>query len=302
MAHVRGAQSFGAILDTQSALAADAILGGWRTNPPTSVAEAEFRVFSQWGEDGVIQWLVRSALDVPRTFVEIGVESYREANTRFLLTHDYYRGVIVNAGYDHVLFTRSRGLAWRHDLEVVSAFVTKDNVNQIISSAGISGKTGLFSLDLDGVDYWVLESLEVVQPQIVVCEYNALFGPTATVTVPYRADFDRVQAHHSGLYFGASLAALHSLLGPRGYHLVGCTSSGVNAFWAHESTGAHMPTQSVESAFRACGVRQERDVDGRLTYRRANAELMSVIESLPLLDVRDGSATTVGAIAAHIDV
>jgi hypothetical protein len=296
--HVRGGQSLGAILDNQSVLIADSILSGWRSNPPTSIADAEFRVFSQWGEDGVIQWLTRSVATLPRTFVELGVESYRESNTRFLLTHDHYRGVIVDAGEEHVRFTRKRGLAWRHDLDAVSAFVTKDNVNEIISSVDLTGEIGVFSLDLDGVDYWVLDALHVVQPQLVVCEYNALFGPTAAVTVPYRPDFDRTKAHPSGVYFGCSLAALHSVLEPRGYRLVGCTTSGVNAFWVHEAAGTDVSIQSVEQAFRACGVRQERDRDGELTYRRADATLMSTIAPLPLVDVRDGSTTTVGSVAS----
>src|ERR1044072_2369753 len=45
----------------------------------------EFRVFSQWGEDGIIQHLIRS-IDIPtKYFVEFGVQDYRESNTRFLL-------------------------------------------------------------------------------------------------------------------------------------------------------------------------------------------------------------------------
>jgi len=297
MSLVRGTQSIGAILDTQSALIADSILSGWRASPPSSVAEAEFRVFSQWGEDGILQWLTRSIPDMQHSFVEIGVESYREANTRFLLTHDHYRGAIVDAGDDHVRFTRRRGLAWRHDLDVISAFVTRDNVNELIGSTGLRGKIGLLSLDLDGVDYWVLDALEVVQPQVVVCEYNALFGSNAAVTVPYRADFDRLQAHHSGLYFGSSLPALHAVLDRRGYRLVGCTTSGVNAFWVHEDAHADVPTTSVASAFRQCGVRQARDAEGQLTYRRTDADLAPDIAALPLVAVSGGTSTTVGAVA-----
>src|SRR5436309_10886871 len=53
--------------------------------PLTRLADAEFKVFSQFGEDGIIQYLL-SRVDTPdRTFVEIGVEDYGEANTRFLL-------------------------------------------------------------------------------------------------------------------------------------------------------------------------------------------------------------------------
>lgn len=294
MSHLRGGHSVAAVLDTQSVLIAESVLAAWRSKAPRSIAEAEFRVFSQWGEDGVIQWLAMAIPEISQSFVEIGVESYREANTRFLLTHDHFRGVIVNAGDDHVRFTRSRGLDWRHDLDVVSAFVTKENVNQIIASSGMAGKVGLFSLDLDGVDYWVLDALEVIQPQIVVCEYNALFGSSAAVTVPYRPDFERMRAHHSGLYFGSSLAALDWLLEQRGYRLVGCTSSGVNAFWVHEDAHADVPTSSVENAFRRCGVRQARDAGGNLTYSR---DLPPDVAELPLIGVTDGRTTTVGALS-----
>ena len=44
--------------------------------------DAEFKVFSQWGDDGIIQYLANH-LDLPvKKFVEFGVENYIEANTR----------------------------------------------------------------------------------------------------------------------------------------------------------------------------------------------------------------------------
>jgi hypothetical protein len=56
------------------------------------IREAEFGIFSQWGDDGIIQYLIRR-LDI-RTdrFVEFGVSDYTEANTRFLL-HEPRGGV-----------------------------------------------------------------------------------------------------------------------------------------------------------------------------------------------------------------
>src|ERR1700739_3724812 len=49
---------------------------------------SEFQVFSQWGDDGIIQFLV-NYLDIKnKTFIEFGVQDYKEANTRFLLVND----------------------------------------------------------------------------------------------------------------------------------------------------------------------------------------------------------------------
>jgi hypothetical protein len=54
----------------------------------SSIHEVEFKVFSQWGDDGIIQYLIRNAeVDVEK-FVEFGVESYSESNTRFLLMNN----------------------------------------------------------------------------------------------------------------------------------------------------------------------------------------------------------------------
>ena len=50
-----------------------------------TLADVEFRGFSQWGEDGILDWLVERLPGIPGTFIEFGVEDYRESNTRLLL-------------------------------------------------------------------------------------------------------------------------------------------------------------------------------------------------------------------------
>jgi len=59
---------------------------------------AEFRVFSQWGEDGIIQHLVNRVPIERRIFVEFGVENYVESNTRFLLTNNQWAGLVIDGG------------------------------------------------------------------------------------------------------------------------------------------------------------------------------------------------------------
>ena len=61
-----------------------------------SLTEADYKVFSQTGEDGIIDYLLYS-LDIktPR-FVEIGVGDYRESNTRFLYERASCKGLIID--------------------------------------------------------------------------------------------------------------------------------------------------------------------------------------------------------------
>ncbi len=191
----------------------------------------EFRVFSQWGEDGIIQHLVRTVPVPTDTFVEIGVETYEEANTRFLLRKDNWAGVVVDGSEWCIERIRASRIYWLHDLRAIHAFVTRENVNDVLRAAGLEGEIGLFSLDIDGMDFWVWDALDVVSPAIAVIEYNHRFGPDASVTVPYRPDFDRRAAHPSLLYYGASLRALCRLGARKGYAFVGAGSAGLNAFF-----------------------------------------------------------------------
>ena len=75
------------------------------------------------------------------------------------------------------------------------AFLTVENINQIISNNGISGDIGLLSIDVDGNDYWLWEATKCISPNIVVIEFNALFGKKEMVSVPYKEDFVWTNEH-----------------------------------------------------------------------------------------------------------
>ena len=190
----------------------------------------EFRAFSQRGEDGIIQFLLKHVAPENKIFVEFGADAYSfESNTRFLLTNDNWRGLIMDSN-ERAFEELKRSRAWElYDLTAVQAFVTRENINELLTQHGINGEIGLLSIDIDGNDYWVWQAINVIQPAIVIAEYNHRFGPHRAVTIPYDAKFDRKKAHPSKLYFGASLKALCKLGKAKGYAFVGC--NGVNAFF-----------------------------------------------------------------------
>src|SRR4051794_36724113 len=112
---------------------------------PGDLRQSEYRVFSQFGEDGIIQFLTQRVPFEEDVFVEFGVEDYSESNTRFLLTKDNWRGLILDGGTRHQEFLKRTGLAWRHQIDAVSAFIDRDNINGLIRNAGIEGDIGLLS-------------------------------------------------------------------------------------------------------------------------------------------------------------
>jgi hypothetical protein len=260
---------------------------------PGDIARAEFQVFSQFGEDGIIQFLVQRVPIENEAFIEFGVSDYRESNTRFLLVHDNWRGLIMDGGGSMHEFLRSTGLAWRHDIDAKTAFIDRANINDLIRSAGIAGEIGLLSIDLDGNDYWVLEAIDVVTPSILVVEYNSTFGPTAAVTVPYDPRFDRTEKHYSGLYWGASIAAITQLAGRKGYALVGGNRAGNNAFFVRRDVLQDVPQVTVEAAYRPSRFRESRDHDGALTYLSSHDERLRAIASMPVVDLDANREVTV---------
>jgi hypothetical protein len=262
-----------------------------------SLGEAEFKVFSQFGEDGIIQFLTARVEIENDTFVELGVEDYSESNTRFLLTQDNWRGVIIDAAGDHAAFLHENELSWRHQIDAVQAFIDRDNVNSLIRNAGVEGDIGLLSIDLDGNDYWILEAIDVVSPRILVVEYNSAYGADAAVTIPYAPAFRRLEAHYSGLYFGASLAGLQRLAEGKGYALVGCGASGANAFFVRRDVLGDLRPREAGEAYVASRFRESRGPDGELTFVSARSERLRLIADLPLLDLDSGAQIAVRDIA-----
>jgi hypothetical protein len=264
-----------------------------------SPGEAEFRVFSQYGEDGIIQFLAQRVPIETEVFVEFGVEDYRESNTRLLLEKDNWRGLIIDAGSAHrELIDRSQ-LAWRHSIDAITAFIDRDNINGLISGAGIEGDIGLLSIDIDGNDYWVLQAIDVVSPRILVVEYNSVFGPSAEITIPYDPAFDRSRAHPSNLYFGVSLGALARLASEKGYALIGSDRAGVNAFFLRRDVLGEIPEEAVADAYVASRLRESRDETGALTHVTEHSDRVALIAEMPVIDVGSGARTTVGAAVAQ---
>jgi hypothetical protein len=253
--------------------------------PPSEIHKSEFRVFSQWGEDGILQHLLRHIPISRRVFVEFGVENYTESNTRYLLTKDHWAGLVIDGDPKNIDFIKNEDIYWRYNLKADTAFITRENINDLIRRNGISGEIGLLSVDIDGNDYWVWEAVDVISPSIVVVEYNARFGPQRAVTVPYDPAFVRTTAHHSNIYYGVSLAAL-CLLGKRkGFSLVGCNSAGNNAFFVREELRPiSLPELTPAEGFVRSQFRESRDVDGALTYL-SEVQEEAILDKLPLIEV-----------------
>ena len=197
-----------------------------------SINDYEFKIFSQCGDDGIIQYLIRNLEIENDYFIEFGVGDFTESNCRFLMMNNNWSGLVMDSSFQFNKRLKKQNWYWMYDLEAKTEYITKDNINYLISSTG-EKNIGILHIDIDGNDYHILKelNLEIINPSIIIAEYNSLFGFKRAITVPYRSDFNRSKAHYSNLYFGASLRALDYILKKRGYTLVGTNSTGNNAYF-----------------------------------------------------------------------
>lgn len=254
-----------------------------------NLKDYEFKVFSQWGEDGIIQHLIRSVAIRDKTFVEFGVEDFFEANCRFLLMKDYWRGFVMDGSMHNIERLKGSYFYWKHQLEAVHAFITRESINDLLSSSGFGSDLGILSIDLDGVDYYVLEAIENFSPRILICEYNSVFGAARKISVPYAPDFRRTEAHHSNLYWGASLGAMTHIAAKKGYALVGTNAAGNDAFYVRKDLmNDRLEALSVEAAYVASGYRESRDRHGALSHVAGDRRL-ELIRGMPVFNVETGT-------------
>jgi hypothetical protein len=218
-----------------------------------SFREVGFKVFSQTDEDGVLLFIFSLIGVTNRKCVEICAGNGIECNTANLILNHYWTGLMFDGDSEQVKhgqeFYRSHPAVLVYPPRFQHAWITRDNVNSLVKENGYEGEIDLLSLDLDGVDYWIWEALNVITPRVVVLEYHGILGPDRACTVPYRDDFQMTEyttaigmPHSFGAhdFFGASLPAFVKLGKRKGYRLVGCNVYGYNAFFVRQGIGEQL--------------------------------------------------------------
>ena len=259
----------------------------------STFSDVEFSVFSQWGEDGIIEWLVSKIKGIPKTFIEFGVENYEEANTRFLLLNRNWRGLVFDSSQENITHIQSSEICWRYDLTARLAFIDKDNINTLIEKEGFTGDIGLLSIDIDGNDYWVWEAIHCVKPAIVICEFNANFGDMNSLVIPYAPLFSRFEGHYSGLYFGASIAAFVHLGKVKGYTFIGTPSTGINAFFVRDDLLHLLDSAPYDVSPLPTTCSDVRNSDGILTFERGSQKIAKLLD-LPVMNLHTRAVKALG--------
>ncbi|MBF0158452.1 MAG: FkbM family methyltransferase [Magnetococcales bacterium] len=190
------------------------------------------KFYSQNDEDGIIAEIFRRIGTTNRIFVEFGVNTGLENNT-LLLTYQDWQGVWMDGSEQNIAFIRRKfaPLIERQRLQVAQQWIRVETINQVLQSFRLPEEIDLVSIDIDGNDYYIFESMTAVRPRVCVIEYNAKLPPPILAVMRYDAEW---MVHELTDYFGCSLAALTRMANRKGYQLVGCNITGINAFFVRD--------------------------------------------------------------------
>lgn len=257
--------------------------------------DAEVSVFSQWGEDGIIDFLLQSIEVSKPRFFEIGAGDFSECNSRFTLQFRNCSAYLVDSNSDLKEKLSNSLPAWKTTSKAESLFVTPNNVENLFHRAkAFMGGVDVLSLDVDSVDYWIAKQIDFKEIKIAIFEYNPIFGAEKCVTVPETELRSRFEIHPSGLIFGASIRAWINLMNNKGFTFVGSNRVGNNAFFVNSSLISkihiRLPETSDLSPFVDWRIRDSRSCSGTFDFKTP-AEINQIFAQIPLWDLETNSTT-----------
>lgn len=230
-------QQMGAVIDSihRDQVGQHVLFELWRARArrgESPLEDAGLSVYSQSDEDGILLAIFSAIGFTDRRLVDLGCGTPLGSNTANLLCNWGFTGLLADGDEastkESLRFYQSSRDTCLYPPLLKKAWITRESVNGLIGDAGITGVIDLLSIDLDGIDWWIWDAIEVVRPRVLVVEVQDIWGPEESVTVPYRPDFVREDGYN---YCGASLAAWVKLGRRKGYRLVAGSRYGQNAFF-----------------------------------------------------------------------
>ena len=204
------------------------LLENHRYEDPRCLVRYGCKIYSQTDEDGIIHEIFKRIGTTNKKFIEFGVGNGLENNTLALLFQGW-KGLWIegSSGFCTAIREGFARTVQQGVLQVENAFITTNNIDQIIARHIKDSEIDLLSVDIDGNDFHVYDAIRSVSPRVIVFEYNAKMGYFIRYCMHYNEEY----VWNGTDNFGMSLKFLEDEMRRRDYALVGCNLFGLNAFF-----------------------------------------------------------------------
>tara|TARA_Y100000741_G_C18182315_1_gene529874 strand:- start:26 stop:934 length:909 start_codon:yes stop_codon:yes gene_type:complete len=265
-------------------------------NSIKNINHLDYKIYSQNGEDGIIDYLLCSLNILKPKFIEIGVGDYSESNTRFFFERTSAKGLIVDCIDDLNKKVSQNIKLWKGDLNIVEKKITSENIVNLLKKENFLDNIDFFSIDIDGIDYWVIKEMPKNFSKIVVLEYNSTFGPNLEITVPNLIDFDRTNYHYSNLCYGMSITAAINLMKEKNFYFIGTNLLRNNAFFISNDFNKseyfkNLVVENLHSSTES-NLRESRDKKGNLSLLSSKSKI-DIIKDCDVIDLSKNEKRTI---------
>ena len=127
----------------------------------------EQKIYSQNAEDGILLKLLESIGPTNNFYVEFGVESGLECNTRVLRELLGFTGLLMDSENENI------------DINLQKEFITADNILNLFHKYNVPKTFDVLSVDVDMFDWWILLRIlrdGMYRPRIIIVETNPTLG------------------------------------------------------------------------------------------------------------------------------
>lgn len=202
-----------------------------------NLGDIEFKCFSQFGDDGIISWLLNSINKIDNkeiNFYEFGCGNLDESNSKYSILSKNLKATLVDANKDNIERIKRSYIYQKYDIFPIDSFITPDNVNDYLFENNF---LNILSLDIDGIDFWVSRKINFhkFNIDIFICEFNPIFGYDKAYSIPYYHNFNRWNYSNLGNLYGASIQAFKKLMKNRNFTFIGTNTSGNNAYFLNNT-------------------------------------------------------------------
>ena len=227
-----------------------------------SLGEVGFKCFSQFEEDGMLLYIFSLIGEKSKKVVEICAGNGIECMGTNLIINHGWQGFLFDGDKKALktgrLFFQNHPLTFVYPPVFKKAWITAENINDILRKSLILkesevAEVDLFSLDVDGMDYWFWKYINAINPRVCIFETNNHIPSDLSLTAKYSPDFhynwqDPKRSTGGEGYSGASLKAMVALCAEKGYRLIGAHQYGFNCIFMRNDVGnEYFPEVSIES-------------------------------------------------------
>jgi hypothetical protein len=187
-----------------------------------TISRKRIRHYSQWGEDGVLDYVLSKLPIRDNYLVEFGAWDGKYLSNSFYFIENYgYTGVLIEMNAERYKELEINMKAFQSIcIHAAVGYEGDSSLDFILRKTEIPKDFDLLSIDIDGKDYQVWDALIEYQPKVVIIEINAS-------VFPGKVEVNNPDQPFELFVSGSSISAITHLAESKGYGLianVGCNA------------------------------------------------------------------------------